>query len=337
MKTSDFNFHLPEHLIAQNPIDDRDASRLLHVNGTRFADRVFSDLPRLLKTSDLLILNNTEVMPARLHGVKTSGGKVEILIERVIDEFSFSAQVKFSGKLRADSELIISNTIRMKIIDRVNGFFLIRSDEPIHEVMETQGQIPLPPYIKRNPTSKDTQRYQTVFASERGAVAAPTAGLHFTETVFSELRQQGVDIGFLTLHVGAGTFMPLREEQILEKKLHQEYFSVSSSLCHQIKQAHLKSGRIIAVGTTVTRALESLMMSGGLRDYKGFTDIFITPGFEFKIVDAMITNFHLPASSLMMLVSAFLNKETILKSYDHAIEKGYHFYSYGDVMYIEGK
>ena len=168
-------------------------------------------------------------------------------------------------------------------------------------------------------------------------MAAPTAGLHFTETVFNELRQQGVDIGFLTLHVGAGTFMPLREEQILEKKLHQEYFSVSSSLCHQIKQAHLKSGRIIAVGTTVTRALESLMMSGGLRDYKGFTDIFITPGFEFKIVDAMITNFHLPASSLMMLVSAFLNKETILKSYDHAVEKGYHFYSYGDVMYIEGK
>jgi S-adenosylmethionine:tRNA ribosyltransferase-isomerase len=203
--------------------------------------------------------------------------------------------------------------------------------------MSAQGQIPLPPYIKRDPNIKDTQRYQTVFASERGAVAAPTAGLHFTETVFSELRQRGIDIGFLTLHVGAGTFMPLREEQILEKKLHQEYFSVSSSLCHQIKQAHLKSGRIIAVGTTVTRALESLMMSGGLRDYKGFTDIFITPGFEFKIVDAMITNFHLPASSLMMLVSAFLNKETILKSYDHAIEKGYHFYSYGDVMYIEGK
>ena len=203
--------------------------------------------------------------------------------------------------------------------------------------MSAQGQIPLPPYIKRDPNIKDTQRYQTVFASERGAVAAPTAGLHFTETIFSELRQRGIDIGFLTLHVGAGTFMPLREEQILEKKLHQEYFSVSSSLCHQIKQAHLKSGRIIAVGTTVTRALESLMMSGGLRDYKGFTDIFITPGFEFKIVDAMITNFHLPASSLMMLVSAFLNKETILKSYDHAIEKGYHFYSYGDVMYIEGK
>ncbi|MDC0188902.1 tRNA preQ1(34) S-adenosylmethionine ribosyltransferase-isomerase QueA [Gammaproteobacteria bacterium] len=337
MKTSDFNFHLPEHLIAQNPIDDRDASRLLHLSGSNFTDRTFSDLPKLLNNGDLLILNNTKVMPARLHGVKTSGGKIEILIERVIDEFSFFAQVKFSGKLRADNELLISNTIRMKVIDREKGFFLIRSDEPIHEVMSAQGQIPLPPYIKRDPNIQDTQRYQTVFASERGAVAAPTAGLHFTETVFSELRQRGIDIGFLTLHVGAGTFMPLREEQILEKKLHQEYFSVSSSLCHQIKQAHLKSGRIIAVGTTVTRALESLMMSGGLRDYKGFTDIFITPGFEFKIVDAMITNFHLPASSLMMLVSAFLNKETILKSYDHAIEKGYHFYSYGDVMYIEGK
>ena len=268
MKTSDFNFHLPEHLIAQNPIDDRDASRLLNQSGSNFTDRTISDLPKLLNNGDLLILNNTKVMPARLHGVKTSGGKIEILIERVIDEFSFFAQVKFSGKLRADNELLISNTIRMKVIDREKGFFLIRSDEPIHEVMSAQGQIPLPPYIKRDPNIKDTQRYQTVFASERGAVAAPTAGLHFTETVFSELRQRGIDIGFLTLHVGAGTFMPLREEQILEKKLHQEYFSVSSSLCHQIKQAHLKSGRIIAVGTTVTRALESLMMSGGLRDYK---------------------------------------------------------------------
>ena len=337
MKTSDFNFHLPEHLIAQNPIDDRDASRLLHVNGSRVADQTFSDLPRLLKNGDLLILNNTEVMPARLHGVKTSGGKIELLIERVIDEFSFFAQVKFSGKLRADNELLISNTIRMRIINRVKDFFLIRSDEPIHQVMDTLGQIPLPPYIKRTPDIKDTQRYQTVFASERGAVAAPTAGLHFTETVFNALREQGVDIGFLTLHVGAGTFMPLREEQIIEEKLHQEFFSVPDSLCHQIQQAQLKSGRIIAVGTTVTRALESLMLSGGLRDYKGFTDIFITPGFEFKIIDAMITNFHLPGSSLMMLVSAFLNKETILKSYNHAIEKGYHFYSYGDAMYIEGK
>ena len=337
MKTSDFNFHLPEHLIAQNPIDDRDASRLLHVSRSHLTDRVFSDLPRLLKNGDLLILNNTEVMPARLHGVKTSGGKIELLIERVIDEFSFYAQVKFSGKLRADNELLISNTIRMRIINRVKDFFLIRSDEPIHQVMDTLGQIPLPPYIKRTPDIKDTQRYQTVFASERGAVAAPTAGLHFTETVFNALREQGVDIGFLTLHVGAGTFMPLREEQIIEEKLHQEFFSVPDSLCHQIQQAQLKSGRIIAVGTTVTRALESLMLSGGLRDYKGFTDIFITPGFEFKIIDAMITNFHLPGSSLMMLVSAFLNKETILKSYNHAIEKGYHFYSYGDAMYIEGK
>ncbi len=337
MKTSDYYFHLPEHLIAQNPIDDRDASRLLHVNGSRVADQTFSDLPRLLKNGDLLILNNTEVMPARLHGVKTSGGKIELLIERVIDEFSFFAQVKFSGKLRADNELLISNTIRMRIINRVKDFFLIRSDEPIHQVMDTLGQIPLPPYIKRTPDIKDTQRYQTVFASERGAVAAPTAGLHFTETVFNALREQGVDIGFLTLHVGAGTFMPLREDQIIEEKLHQEFFSVPDSLCHQIQQAQLKSGRIIAVGTTVTRALESLMLSGGLRDYKGFTDIFITPGFEFKIIDAMITNFHLPGSSLMMLVSAFLNKETILKSYNHAIEKGYHFYSYGDAMYIEGK
>jgi len=337
MKTSDFNFHLPEHLIAQNPIDDRDASRLLHVSRSHLTDRVFSDLPRLLKNGDLLILNNTEVMPARLHGVKTSGGKIELLIERVIDEFSFYAQVKFSGKLRADNELLISNAIRMKIINRVKDFFLIRSDESIHQVMDTLGQIPLPPYIKRTPDIKDTQRYQTVFASERGAVAAPTAGLHFTETVFNALREQGVDIGFLTLHVGAGTFMPLREEQIIQEKLHQEFFSVPDSLCHQIQQAQLKSGRIIAVGTTVTRALESLMLSGGLRDYKGFTDIFITPGFEFKIIDAMITNFHLPGSSLMMLVSAFLNKETILKSYNHAIEKGYHFYSYGDAMYIEGK
>ena len=337
MKTSDYYFHLPEHLIAQNPIDDRDASRLLHVNGSRVADQTFSDLPRLLKNGDLLILNNTEVMPARLHGVKTSGGKIELLIERVIDEFSFFAQVKFSGKLRADNELLISNTIRMRIINRVKDFFLIRSDEPIHQVMDTLGQIPLPPYIKRTPDIKDTQRYQTVFASERGAVAAPTAGLHFTETVFNALREQGVDIGFLTLHVGAGTFMPLREDQIIEEKLHQEFFSVPDSLCHQIQQAQLKSGRIIAVGTTVTRALESLMLSGGLRDYKGFTDIFIIPGFEFKIIDAMITNFHLPGSSLMMLVSAFLNKETILKSYNHAIEKGYHFYSYGDAMYIEGK
>ena len=256
MKTSDYYFHLPEHLIAQNPIDNRDASRLLHVSESNLVDRTFTDLPRLLNNGDLLVLNNTEVMPARLYGVKTSGGKIEILIERVIDEYSFFAQVKFSGKLRAETELLIGNTISMKVIDRVKGFFLIHSDKPIHEVMDTQGQMPLPPYIKRAPNIKDTQRYQTVFASQRGAVAAPTAGLHFTERLFNELKAHGVDIGFLTLHVGAGTFMPLREEQILEKKLHQEFFSVSNALCHQIKKAHLKSGRIIAVGPTVTPALE---------------------------------------------------------------------------------
>ncbi len=292
MEIKDFQFSVPKHLIAQNPLEERDTSRLLHVQDTRLKDHQFTDLKNLLRENDLLILNNTRVVKARLLGRKTSGGRVEILFERSIDESTFIGQIKFSGKL-------------------------------------------LPPYIKRDSMPVDEKRYQTIFASESGAVAAPTAGLHFTDSLLEEISSNGIDIGYLTLHVGAGTFMPLREEQLETKKLHKEQFMIDRILCKKIDKAKSNQGRIIAVGTTVVRALESLAHQGKIEAFQGETDIFITPGFEFKVIDAMVTNFHLPESSLIMLVSAFAGTQTILKSYQHAINSDYRFYSYGDAMFLE--
>ena len=335
MQPSDFNIDIPIESIAQTPLKDRSSSKLLHLKGDVIDDQKFSDIPQLLKKHDLLILNNTKVLPARLFGNKVSGGKVEIFFERLLSEMSFLAQLKFSGKVHIGTEIIINDDIVLKIKKREQQFFTIMSNSPVMDILYSDGLTPLPPYIKRGPNEEDRNRYQTVFAKKEGAVAAPTAGLHFTNDILDEIKEKGISIGELTLHVGAGTFAPLRDEQIESKKLHEEYFEVDQKLCEQIKAAKANDGRIIAVGTTVVRALESLMQKNGIEPINDKTDIFITPGFNFELVDAMITNFHLPESSLIMLVSAFAGRETILKSYQHAVDNGYRFYSYGDSMFID--
>ena len=335
MEIKDFQFSVPKHLIAQNPLEERDASRLLHVQDTRLKDHQFTDLKNLLRENDLLILNNTRVVKARLLGRKISGGRVEILFERSIDESTFIGQIKFSGKLRPGSELIVGNNEDLEVLERRGHFFLLRSEKPIMEILDNSGSVPLPPYIKRDSMPVDEKRYQTVFASESGAVAAPTAGLHFTDSLLEDISSNGIDIGYLTLHVGAGTFMPLREEQLETKTLHKEQFMIDQILCKKIDKAKSNQGRIIAVGTTVVRALESIAQQGKIEAFQGETDIFIAPGFEFKVIDAMVTNFHLPESSLIMLFSAFAGTLTILKSYQHAINSDYRFYSYGDAMFLE--
>ena len=335
MQPSDFRINIPSESIAQTPLKDRSSSRLMHLEHDSINDLTFSDLPQILRKDDLLILNNTKVLPARLLGSKESGGKVEIFFERLLTDLSFLAQLKFSGKIHLGTKIVINEDMFLKIEARENQFFTISTETPVMKMLNSNGLTPLPPYIKRIPNTDDRRRYQTVFAKREGAVAAPTAGLHFTPDVLNEIRNKGVEIGELTLHVGAGTFAPLRAEQIKSRKLHQEYFEIDQTLCDQIKIAKSNGGRIIAVGTTVVRALESLMQENGIEPMSGLTDIFIVPGFDFQLVDAMVTNFHLPESSLIMLVSAFAGKERILKSYQHAVDNGYRFYSYGDSMFLE--
>ena len=335
MQPSDFRINIPSESIAQTPLKDRSSSRLMHLEHDSINDLTFSDLPQMLRKNDLLILNNTKVLPARLLGKKESGGKVEIFFERLLTDLSFLAQLKFSGKIHLGTEIVINEEVFLKIEARENQFFTISTETSVMKMLNSNGLTPLPPYIKRIPNKDDRRRYQTVFAKREGAVAAPTAGLHFTPDVLNEIRNKGVEIGELTLHVGAGTFAPLRAEQIKSRKLHQEYFEIDQVLCDQIKIARSNGGRVIAVGTTVVRALESLMQENGIEPMSGLTDIFIVPGFDFQLVDAMVTNFHLPESSLIMLVSAFAGKERILKSYQHAVDNGYRFYSYGDSMFLE--
>ncbi|RZO95084.1 MAG: tRNA preQ1(34) S-adenosylmethionine ribosyltransferase-isomerase QueA [Gammaproteobacteria bacterium] len=335
MQPSDFRINIPSESIAQTPLKDRSSSRLMHLEHDSINDLTFSDLPQILRKNDLLILNNTKVLPARLLGKKESGGKVEIFFERLLTDLSFLAQLKFSGKIHLGTRIVINEEVFLKIEARENQFFTISTETSVMKMLNSNGLTPLPPYIKRIPNKDDRRRYQTVFAKREGAVAAPTAGLHFTPDVLNEIRNKGVEIGELTLHVGAGTFAPLRAEQIKSRKLHQEYFEIDQVLCDQIKIARSNGGRVIAVGTTVVRALESLMQENGIEPMSGLTDIFIVPGFDFQLVDAMVTNFHLPESSLIMLVSAFAGKERILKSYQHAVDNGYRFYSYGDSMFLE--
>ena len=335
MQPSDFRINIPSESIAQTPLKDRSSSRLMHLEHDSINDLTFSDLPQMLRKNDLLILNNTKVLPARLLGKKESGGKVEIFFERLLTDLSFLAQLKFSGKIHLGTRIVINEEVFLKIEARENQFFTISTETSVMKILNSNGLTPLPPYIKRIPNKDDRRRYQTVFAKRAGAVAAPTAGLHFTPDVLNEIRNKGVEIGELTLHVGAGTFAPLRAQQIKSRKLHQEYFEIDQALCDQIKIARSNGGRVIAEGTTVVRALESLMQENGIEPMSGLTDIFIVPGFDFQLVDAMVTNFHLPESSLIMLVSAFAGKERILKSYQHAVDNGYRFYSYGDSMFLE--
>ena len=339
MNLDQFDYSLPSNLIAQFPLPDRSASRLLHFHaqGSAFADLHFTDLPGLLRPHDVLVFNNTKVVPARLYGNKDSGGKVELLMERMLDLHKMLAQIKASKSPKVGTRIHFKMDVSAEIIDRQGDFFIIEFDEDLNvgDFLEQHGHVPLPPYIIRGDEPEDKKRYQTIYARQKGAVAAPTAGLHFDNPMLDQLRKLRVDLAFLTLHVGAGTFQPVRVEQIEEHAIHAERIIVPQKVCDQIKDCKAKGGRVIAVGTTSVRALETAAQAGEMAPYDGDTSLFIYPGFEFRVVDALTTNFHLPKSSLLMLVSAFAGYETTMAAYHHAVKEQYRFYSYGDAMFIE--
>jgi S-adenosylmethionine:tRNA ribosyltransferase-isomerase len=331
---TDFSFDLPSELIAQRPLAQRSGSRLLHV-GEQLVDRQFAELPNLLRAGDLLVFNDTRVIPARVFGVKPSGGQVEIMLERVLDERRIWAQVRSSKALRPEVPVLLPGGVEARLLGRHEDLFeLALTMEPI-AFFEQHGALPLPPYIERVPEAADQDRYQTVFARELGAVAAPTAGLHFDQAILDQCTAMNVQTAYLTLHVGAGTFQPLRVDSLDEHVMHAERVDVSESLCEQIRQTQQAGGRVIAVGTTVVRALESAAADGELKPFRGDTRIFITPGYKFKVIDALVTNFHLPESTLLMLVCAFGGYERMMAAYRHAVEQRYRFFSYGDAMLVE--
>lgn len=337
MKRTDFHYDLPEDLIAQYPLEQRSASRLLHFgrhNGS-LDDRVFNDLPDLINAGDLLVFNNTEVIPARLFGKKSSGGKVEILVERLVSATECLAQVRASKSPKVDGLLVLEDGSQLRVLGREDSFFCLELlDGDLTALLQTLGHMPLPPYITREDTEYDRRRYQTVFAETPGAVAAPTAGLHFDEMLLKRLRAKGVESTTVTLHVGAGTFQPVRADQVSDHQMHAEWLSVPSSACDAIAATKARGGRVIAVGTTAVRSLETAAKGGELKPFTGDSRIFIYPPYEFQAVDAMITNFHLPESTLLMLISAFAGHEQTLAAYRHAVEQRYRFFSYGDAMLI---
>ncbi len=342
MHKSDFNYRLPNELIAQHPVKNRIESRLLVVVGQTGAleDREFADFPALLSAGDLLVFNDTRVIPARLLGRKDSGGKVEVLVERVLDGQCVVAQLRTSKTPKTGRRLILEDGIEAELIGRHGDLFELHFlvDEPVTELLDRIGRVPLPPYIERPEENGDRDRYQTVYARQPGAVAAPTAGLHFDETMLKGFANAGIDSTFITLHVGAGTFQPLRSELISEHHMHSEYLELGAVTCEKIAHTRTKGGRVIAVGTTVVRALETAAdESGRVSPYRGETDIFIYPGFRFRVVDAMLTNFHLPESTLLMLVCGFAGREHIFNAYRHAIRERYRFFSYGDAMFLTPK
>ncbi len=338
MKASDFDYQLPSRLIAQQPLAERRASRLLVLDPStqQLSDRQFVDFPSYLQSGDLLVFNNTRVFPARLFGHKETGGKVEVLVERLLDDRVLLAHLRSSKSPRPGTRLLLEDAIDCIVTGRQDEFFVLQQDSAQSwlQLLQQHGHMPLPPYIERADEESDRERYQTVYADKPGAVAAPTAGLHFDDAMIEQLQQQGVDTAFVTLHVGAGTFQPLRVEDVSEHVMHAEAVEVSPEICAQIRQTRDNGGRVIAVGTTVVRSLEAAAVSGQLQPFTGDTRLFITPGFEFHVVDAMLTNFHLPKSTLMMLVSAFAGREFILQAYRHAVEEEYRFFSYGDAMFI---
>ena len=338
MKKSDFFYHLPEHLIAQKPLTDRTGSRLLCLNKKtgQLKDQMFIDFVDLINENDLLVFNDTKVIPARLYGKKQTGGKVEILIERVLDEYHALAHIRASKSPKTDAQIELDNGFSCVVTDRENDLFKLQFDreKPLLELLDQIGHIPLPPYITRADDAEDITRYQTVFARNLGAVAAPTAGLHFDQQIIDKLEQKRVGKAYVTLHVGSGTFQPVRVDDLSEHIMHKEYYSVSQNTVIAIQQTKEKGGRIIAIGTTAVRALESASRSGQLKAGFGDTDLFITPGYRFKSVDAMLTNFHLPESTLLMLISAFAGYESVMGAYQHAIDQSYRFFSYGDAMLL---
>ena len=338
MKKSDFQYRLPEELIAQAPLAERSASRLLVVPPapSELQDLQVRDLPDLLQPGDLLVFNDTRVIPARLFGQKASGGRVEILIERLLGGQQARAQIGASKSPKAGGRITLDAGGQAEVLGRDGEFYVLSFEvpEPLEQWLLHAGRLPLPPYIRREPGLDDRERYQTVFARETGAVAAPTAGLHFDEPLLARLRERGVEFGHVTLHVGAGTFQPVRVESLEDHVMHREWLNVGAGLVEQVRRTRARGGRVVAVGTTVVRSLESAMRDGELQPFAGETQIFIIPGYRIRSVDAMVTNFHLPESTLLMMVSAFAGRERIFQAYAHAIEHRYRFFSYGDAMLL---
>ncbi|MBC54586.1 MAG: tRNA preQ1(34) S-adenosylmethionine ribosyltransferase-isomerase QueA [Gammaproteobacteria bacterium] len=350
MKLSDFDYQLPEQLIAHYPLASRSSSRLLCLDRSTGAvsHHVFSDLAQMITARDLLVFNDTRVLPARLLGKRSdTGGLVEVLIERLMSANEAIAHVKASNARRVGLHLSLSSpcgeyVLEAEILGRKDSFFHLRffCEEPLLDALTRVGHMPLPTYIDRQDESLDQSRYQTVYARNPGAVAAPTAGLHFDETLLNELREKSVEMAFVTLHVGSGTFQPVRVDDVQDHKMHSEWIQVSAPVCAQVEACRQRGGRVIAVGTTSVRSLESAAMKVGdtaeaaIQPYEGETDIFIYPGYQFQVVDAMITNFHLPRSTLMMLISAFAGREHVMAAYQQAIDQRYRFFSYGDAMFI---
>lgn len=342
MQLSDFSYTLPPELIAQEALIDRSASRLMHLDTTaspaQIHDKHFNDILDLIDPNDLLIFNNTRVIPARLIGQKESGGRVEVMIERVLDDHRALAHVRANKSPKAGSMLLLEDKINAGVVARRGSLFEIQflHASTVYELLETYGHMPLPPYIERDDTEDDKERYQTVFAEELGAVAAPTAGLHFTTELLQALADKGVETAKVTLHVGAGTFLPVRVDSLEDHVMHAEWVDVDQSTCDAVLACKARDGKVVAVGTTSVRSLESAAKaSGTLKPFTGDTRLFITPGFNFNVVDSMITNFHVSESTLLMLVSAFSGYESIMNAYQHAVSEKYRFFSYGDAMFLE--
>jgi S-adenosylmethionine:tRNA ribosyltransferase-isomerase len=336
MRVADFDFDLPDELIAQFPPAVRGGSRLLHVEASgRLVDRWFSDLPALLRPDDLLVMNDTRVIKARLFGTKDSGGRVELLVERVLGEFEALAFIRASHAPKPGSRIRLADDAVVEVLARQDDLTRLRFPRPVLEVLEQFGRLPLPPYIAHTPTADDEARYQTVYANEPGAVAAPTAGLHFDAAMLNALREKGVRTAQVTLHVGAGTFQPVRVDDVADHRMHSERYTIPQATVDAISETRSRGGRVVAVGTTSLRALEAAAQAGKPHAGSSETDIFITPGYRFRVVDALITNFHLPKSTLLMLVSAFAGVDAIRAAYAHAIAERYRFFSYGDAMLLE--
>ena len=340
MQLSDFDYRLPEQLIAQTPVEPRSSSRLLLVDPRNdlISDRCFTDLPEQLESGDLLVLNDTRVIPARLFGRKQSGGKVEVMVERVLDDETLFAHIRASKAPRPGTRLVLENEIECTMQAREGDLFVLKqNDQPWLALLEQYGHVPLPPYIQRADTDTDRERYQTVFARNPGAVAAPTAGLHFDDAMLQSLQRKGVRQARITLHVGAGTFQPVRGDDIDSHVMHPERIEVNASVVEAVEQTWRQGKRVVAVGTTVVRSLESAAATGKLQPFRGESTLFIKPGYVFKAVDAMLTNFHLPKSTLLMLVSAYAGTDFMRKAYAHAVAEQYRFFSYGDAMFIANR
>ena len=351
MKIQDFDFDLPPELIAQFPVEQRASSRMLHLKGSGGAlgDAMFADLPRYVRPGDVMVFNDTRVIKARLHGVRDTGGRVEVMVERVLDAHCVLAIMRASHMPKPGSKLFLAGAINVTVLAREHDFYTLRFDHEntVIDLLERYGNLPLPPYISRLPGKMDEARYQTIYAKQAGAVAAPTAGLHFDESMLAALREMGVQIAYVTLHVGSGTFQPVRVDNIADHKMHGEIYHVPQETIDVIRRAKAGGGRVLAVGTTSLRALEgaaartaeakaeALESMDELKSGHGETDIFITPGYRFRVVERLLTNFHLPRSTLLMLVSAFGGTENIRRAYQHAVNKRYRFFSYGDAMLIE--